>query len=145
MTRHHLGTPKLVVESQEVCIVLLFMENLSGEPSWPWWWLRRFRFERDLILCGLLNGDVDIFVVLNFRNKSCVSCAPRALLFIAYHCLPLYRVLDLGLLMIYYSSLYSIYWSTPSCSNYLYLLVVDLPCIRIKFRWPIYFSAPRYI
>jgi hypothetical protein len=38
--------------------------------------------EREPILCGLLNGDVDTFVVLNFRNKSCVFCALCDLLFI---------------------------------------------------------------
>jgi hypothetical protein len=37
MTRHHLGTPKLVVESHKVYIALLFVEILSGEPSIPWW------------------------------------------------------------------------------------------------------------
>jgi hypothetical protein len=41
----------------------------------------RFRVERNMILCGHLNGDVCIFVVLNFRNKSCVLCAQIALLF----------------------------------------------------------------
>jgi hypothetical protein len=34
----------------------------------------RFRVERNPILCGHLNGDVGIFVVLNFGNKSCVLC-----------------------------------------------------------------------
>jgi hypothetical protein len=29
-----------------------------------------FRVERNLTLCGLLNGDVGTFVVLNFENKS---------------------------------------------------------------------------
>jgi hypothetical protein len=40
----------------------------------------RFRVERNLDLCGHLNGDVGIFVVLNFRNKSCVLCAHISLL-----------------------------------------------------------------
>jgi hypothetical protein len=35
----------------------------------------RFRVERNRILYGHLNGDVVIFVVLNFGNKSCVLCA----------------------------------------------------------------------
>jgi hypothetical protein len=60
--------------------------------------------EREPILCGLLNGDVDTFVVLNFRNKSCVFCALCDLLFISCSCLLLSSVHDLGLLVIYYSS-----------------------------------------
>jgi hypothetical protein len=32
------------------------------------------------VLCGHLNRDVGIFVVLNFENKSCVLCAHIALL-----------------------------------------------------------------
>jgi hypothetical protein len=32
----------------------------------------RFRVERNLVLCGHLNGDVVIFVMINFGNKSCV-------------------------------------------------------------------------
>jgi hypothetical protein len=39
----------------------------------------RFRVERNPILYGHLNGDIGIFVVLNFRNKSCVLCAQIAL------------------------------------------------------------------
>jgi hypothetical protein len=35
----------------------------------------RFRVERNPIHCGHLNRDKGIFVVLNFRNKSCVLCA----------------------------------------------------------------------
>jgi hypothetical protein len=54
--------------------------------------------------CGLLDGYVGTFVVLNFKRKSCVSCAPCDLLFVACSCLPLSSVLELGLLMIYYSS-----------------------------------------
>jgi hypothetical protein len=42
--------------------------------------LERFRVERNPVLCGHLNRDVDTFVVLNFRNKSCVLCAQIALL-----------------------------------------------------------------
>jgi hypothetical protein len=55
--------------------------------------------------------------VLNFGNKSCVSCALRALLFIAYHCLPLCRVLDLGLLVIY--SLHSFFIVTVDFLDYI--------------------------
>jgi hypothetical protein len=40
----------------------------------------RFRVERNPILCGHLNEDVAIFVMLNFENKSCVLCAQIALL-----------------------------------------------------------------
>jgi hypothetical protein len=36
---------------------------------------KRFRVERNPVLCGHLNGDVGIFVVLSFRNKSCILCA----------------------------------------------------------------------
>jgi hypothetical protein len=42
--------------------------------------LERFRVERNPVLCGHLNGDVGIFVVLNFENKSCVLCAHITLL-----------------------------------------------------------------
>jgi hypothetical protein len=42
--------------------------------------LERFRVDRNLVLCGHLNEDVGTFVVLNFRNKSYVSCALIALL-----------------------------------------------------------------
>jgi hypothetical protein len=40
----------------------------------------RFRVDRNPFLCGHLNGDIGIFVVLNFGNKSCVLCAQIALL-----------------------------------------------------------------
>jgi hypothetical protein len=40
----------------------------------------RFRIERNLVLCEHLNGDVGIFVVLNFGNKSCILCAHITLL-----------------------------------------------------------------
>jgi hypothetical protein len=42
--------------------------------------LERFRVERNPVLCGYLNGDVGIFVVLIFENKSYVLCAHIALL-----------------------------------------------------------------
>jgi hypothetical protein len=35
----------------------------------------QFRVERNPILCGHLNEHIRIFVVPNFRNKSCVFCA----------------------------------------------------------------------
>jgi hypothetical protein len=50
--------PRIVVESQKVCITLLFMRIESEEPGCPWWYLGRIRVERDSALCGLLNGDV---------------------------------------------------------------------------------------
>jgi hypothetical protein len=37
--------------------------DFGGRPE-------RFRVERNPALCGHLNGDVCIFVVLNFGNKS---------------------------------------------------------------------------
>jgi hypothetical protein len=40
----------------------------------------RFRVERNPVLCGHLNGDVGIFMVLNFENKLCVLCAHITLL-----------------------------------------------------------------
>jgi hypothetical protein len=40
----------------------------------------RFRVERNPVLCRHLNRDVGIFVVLNFRNQSCVLCAQITLL-----------------------------------------------------------------
>jgi hypothetical protein len=40
----------------------------------------RFRVERNLVLCGHINGDVGIFVVLIFGKKSCVFHAQLALL-----------------------------------------------------------------
>jgi hypothetical protein len=52
------------------------MENqidLSGHSE-------KFRVERNSVLCGHLNGDVGIFVVLNFRSISYVLCAQIALL-----------------------------------------------------------------
>jgi hypothetical protein len=37
---------------------------------------KRFRVERDMALCELLNGDIGhLCVELNFRNKFCVTCA----------------------------------------------------------------------
>jgi hypothetical protein len=41
--------------------------------------LERFRVERNPVLCGHLNKDIGIFVVLNFTNKSCVLRAQIAL------------------------------------------------------------------
>jgi hypothetical protein len=49
---------RIVVESQKICIALLFVGIDSEELGWPWWQLGRIRVERDPGLCGLLNGDV---------------------------------------------------------------------------------------
>jgi hypothetical protein len=40
----------------------------------------RFRVERNPVLCGYFNGNIGIFVVLNFGNKLCVLCAHISLL-----------------------------------------------------------------
>jgi hypothetical protein len=40
----------------------------------------RFRVVRNMVLCGHLNGDIGIFVVLNFGNKSYILCAHIVLL-----------------------------------------------------------------
>jgi hypothetical protein len=39
-----------------------------------------FRVERNPVIYRHLNRDVDIFIVLNFGNESCVLCAQIALL-----------------------------------------------------------------
>jgi hypothetical protein len=36
---------------------------------------RGFRVESNPVICGLLDRDVDTFVVLNFGNKSCALSA----------------------------------------------------------------------
>jgi hypothetical protein len=72
-----LGATKLVVELWEVCIALLWVWGLLvenridvGGRS------ERYRVERNPVLCGHLNGDVDIFVVLKspYFQSSC-SCS----------------------------------------------------------------------
>jgi hypothetical protein len=79
MVRHHPEALKLVVESWEFILPFslwgLIVKNridFGGHSE-------RFRVERNPVLCGHLNRDIDIFVVLNFRNKSCVLCAQIAL------------------------------------------------------------------
>jgi hypothetical protein len=65
------GTPKCVVESRGVCIILLFMgidceeANLILVRIWG-----GLRVESNAALCGHLNGDVGAFVALNFGKKS---------------------------------------------------------------------------
>jgi hypothetical protein len=78
MARHCPGAPKCVVESQEVCIILLFVQIDSEEPNFilviVWGGLR---VESNPAFCGHINGDVGAFVALNFGNKflSLVSCS----------------------------------------------------------------------
>jgi hypothetical protein len=60
-----------VVESQEVCIALLFVGNESEEPNSTLVAVQGgFRVESNPALRGLHNGDVGTFVMLNFGNKS---------------------------------------------------------------------------
>jgi hypothetical protein len=49
---------RIVVESQEVCIALLFVGNDIEELGWLWWQLGKIMVERDPTLCGFLNRDV---------------------------------------------------------------------------------------
>jgi hypothetical protein len=65
------GTPKCVVESQEVCITLLFMGIDSEELNLILVIVRGgLRVESNPALCGHLNGGIGAFVALNFKNKS---------------------------------------------------------------------------
>jgi hypothetical protein len=60
-----------VVESREVCIILLFMGIDSEEPNLILMIVQGvLRVESNLALCEHLNGDIGAFVVLNFGNKS---------------------------------------------------------------------------
>jgi hypothetical protein len=70
MTRYCSGIHKLVVESLEIHIVL-FVRIDSEEPNSTFMvvW-GGFRVESNPALCGLINGDVGTFVVLNIGNKS---------------------------------------------------------------------------
>jgi hypothetical protein len=71
MARHCIEALKVVVESQEVCIALLFVGIDSKELN-----LTLVVIRRDLGLRGHLNEDVSIFVVLNFRKKIlCLVCS----------------------------------------------------------------------
>jgi hypothetical protein len=75
--RRCLKTPN-VVESQKVCIALLFMKIDSEELNLILVIVQRgLRVESNLTLCGILNRDVCVFVALNFRNKSLslISCS----------------------------------------------------------------------
>jgi hypothetical protein len=68
-----LSTGKFVLPSSVWRLIVKNRVDLGGHSE-------RFRVERNPALCGHLNGDVGIFVVLNFRNKSCVLCAHISLL-----------------------------------------------------------------
>jgi hypothetical protein len=60
-----------VVESQKNCIALLFVRIDSEESNLTLVVIQRgLRLRKNLVLCGLLNGDICIFVVLKFSNKS---------------------------------------------------------------------------
>jgi hypothetical protein len=68
-----LSSGKFVLPSSVWVLIVKNRIDLGGHS-------KRFRVERNLILCGHLNGDVGIFVVLNFGNKFCVVCTHIALL-----------------------------------------------------------------
>jgi hypothetical protein len=67
-----LSPGKFVLPSSMWGLIVENRINLGGH-------LERFRVERNLVLCRLLNEDIGIFVVLNFGNKFCVLCAQMAL------------------------------------------------------------------
>jgi hypothetical protein len=68
-----LSPMKFVLPSYVCGLIVKNWIDLDGHSE-------RFRVERNRVLCGHLNGDIDIFVVLNFGNKSCVLCAQITLL-----------------------------------------------------------------
>jgi hypothetical protein len=68
-----LSSRKFVLPSSVWGLIVKNRINLGGHSE-------RFRVERNSILCGHINGDVGIFMVLNFGNKSYVLCAHIALL-----------------------------------------------------------------
>jgi hypothetical protein len=68
-----LSSGKFVLPSSVWGLIVKNQIDLGGH-------LERFRVERNPVLCGYLNGDVGIFVVLNFENKSYVLCAHITLL-----------------------------------------------------------------
>jgi hypothetical protein len=100
--------------SPEKIVLPSSWENFNREPSETsvvtW---RGCRVEIDPTLHGLFNRDVDIFVVLNFRNKSCVSCAFLALHSSLHSCSCIPRVLFVYH-VIYYSSLPLAFSSAPT-------------------------------
>jgi hypothetical protein len=68
-----LSSEKFVLPSFVWGLIVKNQNDLGGYSE-------RFRVERNPVLCGHLNRDVCIFVVLNFGNKSCVFCAHITLL-----------------------------------------------------------------
>jgi hypothetical protein len=71
MARRCPGTSKCVVESWEVCIIILFVGIDSKELNLILVIIQGdIRVESNPALCGLLNGDVRALVALNLRNKS---------------------------------------------------------------------------
>jgi hypothetical protein len=63
-----LSSRKFVLPSSVWGLIVKNWIDLGGH-------LERFRVERNPVLCGHLNGDIGIFVVLNFGNKSYVLFA----------------------------------------------------------------------
>jgi hypothetical protein len=63
-----LSSEKFVLSSSVWRLTVKNRIDLGGHSE-------RFRVERNPVFCGHLNGDVGIFVMLNFENKSCVLCA----------------------------------------------------------------------
>jgi hypothetical protein len=68
-----LSSGKFVLPSSVWGLIVKNWVNLGGHSE-------IFRVEKNPVLCRHLNEDVGIFVVLNFRNKSCVLCAHISLL-----------------------------------------------------------------
>jgi hypothetical protein len=68
-----LSSEKFVLPSSMWGLIVKNQIDLGGHSE-------RFRVERNSVLCGHLNGNIGIFVVMNFRNKSCVLCAHITLL-----------------------------------------------------------------
>jgi hypothetical protein len=68
-----LSSRKFVLPSYVWGLIVKNRFDLGGHSE-------RFRVERNPVLYIHLNGDVGIFVVLNFGNKSCDLCAQTALL-----------------------------------------------------------------
>jgi hypothetical protein len=73
LPRLWLSSGKFALPSSVWGLLMVNWIDLGGRSE-------RFRIERNPVLCGHLNGDVGIFVVQNFRNKSCILCGQIALL-----------------------------------------------------------------
>jgi hypothetical protein len=68
-----LGSEKFVFPYSVWGLIVKNRIDLGGHSE-------RFWVERNPVLCRHINGDVGIFVVLNFGNKSYVLCAHITLL-----------------------------------------------------------------